>query len=91
MAEAREPTHPDDSIDIYRNVLVATVEATSNGRYDGAVNLVRKIGSVLGRMERSSQFLSEINQLRIVFKRKRNFVVELDRMEREARSTKIGD
>jgi len=83
VAEAREDAYPGDSIQVYRNVMYATAESISNGRYDEPVRLLRKIQNVLQKTGQTAQFQVELYQLRLAFKRKRNFMLEIDQIERE--------
>jgi uncharacterized Zn finger protein len=82
VAGAREETHPDDSIAVYRRITNSLVDRTSNGNYDVPVSVVRKMRDLLKKRGRDTDFEAEVLRLRLEFKRKRNFMHDLDAVVR---------
>jgi uncharacterized Zn finger protein len=83
VAEAREETHPDDALRVYRDVVNRVVAQTSNGVYDEPIRLIHRTRAVLRRQGRERAFVALITHLRQEFRRKRNFVRALDEIEVE--------
>jgi hypothetical protein len=74
LAFAREKEHPADAAPIYLKQAEAAVNATRNGRYDGPVELLVKAAAVMKRMDRSAEFVRNLDALRLRYKIKRNFI-----------------
>lgn len=82
LAAKLESDRADDAIRLYRRVIPGTVEQTKNSAYEEAARWVRKIGSLLKAMRRSSEFGDYLAELRVQFKPKRNFMKLLDDIAR---------
>jgi len=80
---AREETHPEDSIGVYRRVMNQLVENTSNGDYQLPIDLLRKMRRLFRVLDQDRAFEMEIDRLRHEFKRKRNFMRDLDVIVKE--------
>jgi uncharacterized Zn finger protein len=74
LAAKREKDHPEDAAPIYLKYGEASVAATSNGRYEDAVNLLAKASTVMKRLDRSTEFVRHLEALRAKYKIKRNFM-----------------
>ena len=74
LAAAREKEHPADAAPIYLRQAEASVAATSNGRYEDSVALLIKAAAVMRRMDRSPDFIRQLETLRAKYKIKRNFI-----------------
>ena len=74
LAAKREKDHPEDAASIYLKYGEAGVAATSNGRYEDAVNLLAKAAAVMKRLDRSREFVRHLEALRAKYKIKRNFM-----------------
>lgn len=74
LAAAREKEHPADAAPIYLKQAEAAVSATRNGRYDDSVELLVKAAVVMNRMDRSTEFVRNLDAMRVKYKIKRNFV-----------------
>ena len=72
LAAKREKEHPEDAAPIYLKYAEAGVSATSNGRYEDAVNLLAKAAAVMKRLDRSAEFVRHREALRAKYKIKRN-------------------
>jgi len=83
VAEAREATRPDDSIGVYRRIMNQLVENTSNGDYRLPVDLLRKMRRLFRVLGQDHAFEVEVDRLRHEFKRKRNFMKDLDAIAKE--------
>lgn len=81
VASAREETHYKDSIAVYRRIMYKHIAAISNGNYDYPAGLLRKIRELMKAHDRENDFGNEIKNLRQEFKRKRNFMRDLDAIE----------
>jgi uncharacterized Zn finger protein len=74
LAANREKEHPEDAGPIYLKYAEAGVAATSNGRYEEPVNLLAKAAAVMKRLDRSAEFVRQLEALRAKYKIKRNFI-----------------
>ena len=74
LAANREKEHPEDTAPIYLKYAEAGIAATSNGRYEDPVNLLSKAAAVMKRMDRSAEFVRNLEALRVKYKIKRNFI-----------------
>lgn len=74
VAAAREKEHPEDAAPIYLKQAEAGIARTSNGRYEDSVSLLVKAAAVMKRMDRSAEFVHNMEALRVKYKIKRNFV-----------------
>jgi uncharacterized Zn finger protein len=74
LASAREQAHPHDAIAVYRRLVGATVEQTNNEAYAEAVRLLRRIEKLMQRLSKSEAFADYVADLRVEYKRKRNFI-----------------
>lgn len=78
LAATREQEHPQDALSIYRERIAPLVELTNNAAYEQAVELLSKIGKLMERLGRETEFDDYLASLRVEFKRKRNFIKLLD-------------
>ena len=74
LAAAREKTHPEDAAPIYLKQAEAGIARTNNGRYEDSVSLLVKAAAVMRRMDRSAEFVHNMEALRVKYKIKRNFI-----------------
>jgi uncharacterized Zn finger protein len=74
LAANREKEHPEDAAPIYLKYAEAGIAATSNGRYEDPVNLLAKAAAVMKRLDRSAEFVRQLEALRTKYKIKRNFI-----------------
>jgi uncharacterized Zn finger protein len=74
LAAAREKEHPEDAAPVYLKYAEAGVAAISNGRYEDSVSLLVKTAAVMKRLDRSAEFVRNLEALRVKYKIKRNFV-----------------
>lgn len=78
LAATREQDHPQDALSIYRERIAPLIELTNNAAYEQAVELLSKIGKLMERLGRETEFDDYLASLRVEFKRKRNFIKLLD-------------
>ena len=79
VAELRGRSHPDEAIAVYRRLLPHAVEAgTSSSRYDEAAAIVRAIRSLRAAQGQLRIFGDELAEIRLEWKRKRNFMKLLE-------------
>jgi uncharacterized Zn finger protein len=81
VAAAREKKHPDDAVPIYKEMIAPILKQTNNVAYAEAVELLYKIRELMCRMDRVTEFEDYVNALRVEYKRKRNFIKLLDKIE----------
>ncbi|MBL0161464.1 MAG: SWIM zinc finger family protein [Bryobacterales bacterium] len=78
LAAAREKANPEDAAPIYMKLAEAAVAATSNGRYEDSVGLLVKAATAMRRIDRSAEFVHQLDALRVKYKIKRNFIKQLE-------------
>jgi uncharacterized Zn finger protein len=59
-----------------------TLKQANNAAYAEAVKLLDKIRELLVRLDRGTEFDDYLTALRVEYKRKRNFIKLLDKIER---------
>ena len=74
LAANREKEHPEDAAPVYLKYAEAGIAATSNGRYEAPVNLLAKAAAVMKRLDRTADFVRQLEALRAKYKIKRNFI-----------------
>lgn len=74
LAERLAPSRPDDAVTLYRRVVAPIVEETSNRAYEEAIQLIRKIGSLMKKQKQTEQFRDYVADLHARYKAKRNFI-----------------
>ena len=74
LAAGREKEHPEDAAPIYLKYAEAGIASTSNGRYEEPVSLLARTAAVMKRLDRSEEFVCNLEALRLRYKIKRNFV-----------------
>ena len=84
LAGKLESSRPDDAVSLYRRVVPPIVEQTSNTAYGEAIKLIRKMGGLMKVQSQSRQFGDYLEELRVQFKAKRNFIKLLDGVARSA-------
>ncbi|MBL0159228.1 MAG: hypothetical protein IPP47_19270 [Bryobacterales bacterium] len=77
-ATAREKSNPEDAAPIYMKLAEAAVAAHSNGRYEDSVGLLVKAATAMRRIDRSAEFVRQLEALRVKYKIKRNFIKQLE-------------
>lgn len=79
LADLRQQDHPEDSLSIYMNQVEPLIQTTSNSGYAEAVEFIKKVRSLMLRLELRSQYDQYIAHLRTTYKAKRNFIGLLNR------------
>lgn len=79
LAAKREKSHPQEALEVYQRQIEPTLERTNNEAYGQAIALLRKVRALMGRLDAQPDFTHYLGNLRVVWKRKRNFVALLDR------------
>lgn len=74
LAEQLAPSRPDDAVALYRRVVPPIVEETSSRAYEQAIQLIRKIGSLMKKQNQTEQFRAYLAELHARYKLKRNFI-----------------
>lgn len=64
LADARRPDHPEDALSVYRRLLERTLEHSSAGAYEEAIDLLRVIRECLVPIGRSAEFDAELERIR---------------------------
>ena len=79
LADKLKMARLDDAIELYRRVVPALLERTNNAAYEEAIGLVQKMADALSAHQRGQELAAYLGDLRVEFKRKRNFIKLLDR------------
>ncbi|GMR07712.1 MAG: SWIM zinc finger family protein [Gammaproteobacteria bacterium] len=79
LAGLREKTHPRDAIAVYRMLIGPIVERTNNQAYAQAAGLLRRVKQLMCQLDEDGEFRQYLAQLRVEYKRKRNFMKLLER------------
>ena len=78
-AEARGTTHHEEAIALYKRLLPHRVEGGSRGSHYGeAFAIVKKIRALRVAHQQLGMFGDELAEIRLEWKRKRNFMKLLD-------------
>jgi uncharacterized Zn finger protein len=78
LAVAREKEHPEDAAPIYLKQAEACIVNARNSRYDDSLTLLVKAARAMQAMDRSGEFQRMLNDLRLKYKIKRNFIKLMD-------------
>jgi uncharacterized Zn finger protein len=79
MAAIRARTHPHDAIALYHRLLpVAVDNGSGSARYDEAFQIVRDIRSLRAKLGERAEFSRELEEIRDIYRAKRNFIKLLD-------------
>jgi uncharacterized Zn finger protein len=81
LAGKRESEHPEDALAVYQSLVEPTIEQRNNVSYAEAIELIRKIGRLLKRLDREEEWLHFLDTLRMNHRRKRNFMALLAGVE----------
>jgi len=81
LAARREEDHPEDSLSVYEARIEPLIQRTNNKAYQEAYDLLLKMRALMQRLGREQEFDEYLELLRAEYKRKRNFMKLLDRME----------
>jgi uncharacterized Zn finger protein len=81
LAVRREADHPEDSLTIYQERIEPLVNRTNNKAYGRAYDLILKVRTLMCRLGRQAEFHEYVELLRLEYKRKRNFMKLLDKIE----------
>lgn len=79
IAFARERTHPEDSLAVYKRLIPPLIEPVTNGQYEEPVDLIAHVRTAMRLRKRDEEFREYAAELRSTFKRKRNFLLLLDK------------
>lgn len=79
VADVRGKTHPEEAIALYKRLLPHRVEGGSRGsQYGEALAIVKKIRALRVAHKQLDLFGDELADIRLAWKRKRNFMKRLD-------------
>ena len=85
LAHLREKDHPQDALQVYRGEIKRLLEEMGlNPDYAGVVRLVRQVRELMVALDREHEFAVYLNELRTVYKRKRNLIKLLERVKSAA-------
>lgn len=82
VAAQREEKHPGDAVPIYKELIAPTLAQTNNAAYAEAIKLLRKVRELMTRLDREAEFDDYVAALRVEYKRKRNFIKLLEKIEK---------
>jgi tetratricopeptide (TPR) repeat protein len=78
LAAERQATHPDDAIPIYRQEVERLLQVSDKGNYAHAVDLLGRIGPLMSRLGRATEFASYVADIRAANARRPAFTSLLD-------------
>jgi len=78
LAALREKEHPRDAIVVYQKLIGPIVERTHNDAYAEAAGLLQRIEKLMVKLGNRAEFRQYLNEIRIEYKRKRNFMKLLE-------------
>lgn len=81
LAARREEDQPEDSLSVYEARIEPLIERTNNAAYQEAYELLLKVRRLMRRLDREQEFDEYLELLRSEYKRKRNFMKLLGKME----------
>lgn len=82
LVALREKDHPLDALQVYRAEIKRLLDNTgSSPDYSGVVRLVRRMRELMSRIGREREFAAYLDEIRTVYKRKRNLMKLLDRVK----------
>jgi uncharacterized Zn finger protein len=81
LATRREEEHPEDSLAVYQERIEPLINRTNNKAYEEACGLLVRARDLMQSLDREAEFDEYLDLLRMEYKRKRNFMKLLDKME----------
>lgn len=78
LAQLRERSHPEDSLAVYQRQAESALQGAGQHGYETAVARLEQIRDVMTRLGKTRQLAEYLASLRLVHKRKRNFLKLLD-------------
>jgi len=78
LAAERQATHPEDAIPIYRQEVERLLQVSDKGNYAQAVDLLGRIGPLMSRLGRGSEFASYVADIRAANTRRPAFTSLFD-------------
>jgi uncharacterized Zn finger protein len=79
LAKRREEKHPEDALFVVQKQIEPTLARKDRYAYEQAVTLLRKVRSLMVRLQRGKDFETYLATLRAAHRAKRNFMKLLDR------------
>ncbi len=74
LAERLQPKHPDESLRLYQEAIEPLIQQTNNDAYAQAVDLIKQVKALMLRLNQQAQYQDYVNDLRLTYKNKRNFI-----------------
>ena len=81
LAAGREKNHPADAIAVYKKWVDPIADHKDNQAYAEAAALIRKIQSLMNRLQQDGEFADYLLTVRSTHKQKRNFMKLLDKIK----------
>jgi uncharacterized Zn finger protein len=78
LAEARQNDHPEDAVVVYSEQLESALKWAQQSAYEEAVEILRKIGKLQGRVGKQAQFAALLQSIRVQYKPRRNLMKLMD-------------
>lgn len=82
FARACEKDFPEESVVIYQRMVGEAIKLTNNNGYARAIDLIGDIQPLMKRMKKQEEFDAWLEQLKVGYKAKRNFIKFLAEWER---------
>jgi uncharacterized Zn finger protein len=68
-------------VPVYKEMIAPILKQTNSAAYAEAARLLGRIRELMSRMDQAAEFRDYLAGLRVEYKRKRNFIKLLDRIE----------
>jgi hypothetical protein len=79
LAEAREPAHPGDALDVYLRMVDRELETTGRAAYARATGILKRAKRAASSAERTDEFADHLQILREVHRRRPTLIAMLDK------------
>ena len=79
LAEAREPSHPGDAMDVYLRLADRELETTGRAAYTQATRILKRAGRAAAIAHRTTEFDDHLHELRDRYRRRPTLIAMLDR------------
>ncbi|MEN8207256.1 MAG: hypothetical protein ABFS24_14800 [Pseudomonadota bacterium] len=80
LADLRGDENPRDAIAVYQQLIGPIVNRTNNDAYAEAAGLLRRVKQLMANLGESNKFRQYLAQVRVEYKRKRNFMKLLEKI-----------
>lgn len=80
LADQLASKRSSEALSLYHQLIPKTIDQANNHSYAQAIELINKVDKLMREQKQIPQFVNYLNQLRLQFKSKRNFIKLLDEL-----------